>query len=175
MPDDTVLKVAYTLYQEAGVLGLPGLYAVAYVMLWRMERVPGGAWEDMLAGTGPFRALGGWSAYRRAVADGWLDTLLTEWREDVQARLDEQMRSGARLKPLPAPYEIARLMVLGGIRKEGLAWIAEDDVGLHLTGYLLYCMSGDDVREHGWPPGEVVVQRGRWELHLYSRWPGDGR
>lgn len=168
--NDTVLKVAFTLHREAGILGLPGLYAAAYVMLCRMEKIPGGTWEDMLAGTGPFHGIGGWSAYRKAAKDGTLPDLLAEMSEPIAEALSLRAQTGDRYH-LPIVYELARLMVLGKLRKEGLAAIAEDDVGLHLEGDMLYCMSQDDVKTFGWKPGEIVVDRGRWELHLYSEWP----
>lgn len=177
---EVVWDVAFTLAGEAGGLGLPGLYGAAYVMLCRMRRalgeafpnaVPAEAWREMLDGTRRFRSLGGWSAYRKAVRDRSLAGHIQEYQRAVKVLLDNQVKEGKRRHPLPAAYELARLMVLGRITPQGLAALAEDDVGLSLDGDMLYCMSAQDVEGFSWEEGEIVILRGPWALHLYSHWP----
>lgn len=172
MPVDTIIKVTYALGGD-NVLGLPGLYALAYVMLCRKAWAPDGKWEDLLAGTGPFRLLGGWPVYCRALEGGWLDERLMELRGFVETQLEKRRREGLEVDRLPASYEIARLLVLGGMTREGLAAIAANDVGLHLSGSLLHYAWGDEVWKCGWPPGAVVVRLPvDWqELHLYTERP----
>lgn len=54
----------------------------------------------------------------------------------------------------PWAWEMARLL-----SKEGI-----------LPGEFLYVLSREDVRALGFPPGDLVFQRGRYEIHFYRRW-----
>ena len=166
--NDTVLRVAATLYGEAGMT-LAMLYAAAYVMACRMDSlyVYDGLWVDMLAGTsytGHFNELGGWAWYKRAVARGTL------YLEDMREAIEED--GGLAV----SAHRLAWLMVRGKFGPAQIAALAEYDTGLQLAGPLLFCMSEEDRhRKDGtvWPEGDVIVDGPKgYELHLYREWPG---
>ena len=163
--DDTVLRVAATIYGEAGVLGPAGMYAVAYVMACRMEQaqrtilrgeIPddymGGWWQDLL---GDY--MGGWTWYKQAVRDGTLagEMEAAEIAGGLPLRLAWML---VRVRLLPYwPWQIVSL-------ETGLVMGPDP---------LLYCMSQQDVDKNNWRDGDVVVEGPPpYALHLYGEWPG---
>jgi len=154
--NDTVLRVAATLYGEAGMT-LAMLYAAAYVMACRAELAgPGVGWEDLLGSY-----MGGWAWYKRAVARGTL------YLEDMREAAEEGEGLAAEA------HRLAWLMEGGAFGPAHIAALAEYDTGLQLAGSLVYCMSAQDVEAHGWPVGDVIVEGPRgYALHLYQEWPG---
>ena len=154
--NDTVLRVAATLYGEAGMT-LAMLYAAAYVMACRAELVPlDVGWDDLLGSY-----MGGWSWYKRAVARGTL------YLEDMRVAVEDGEGLAAEA------HRLAWLLESGVFGPWQIASLAEYNTGLQLAGPLIYCMSARDVRVRGWPVGDVIVEGPKgYELHLYQEWPG---
>jgi len=97
---------------EAGVLGLPGMFAIGICAMSRMATHK--SWHGF---------------YGRA-------------------------------KPSPQAYLLARVFMS-----------IPSDIWTGLYGTYPYCLSRQDIERLGFPKGDKIVGNGKYQIHLYRRWP----